>query len=62
MRLQRNMVHYAKHAIREQGADMVVFEFEKMTDKIHKELNKLNGLGIKVKYYTSENRNVIIDL
>jgi len=57
-----NMVHYAKKAIRKQGADMVVFEFEKMYDKIHSELNKLRELEIRVKYFTSDNRKTIIDL
>ena len=36
-----NMVNYAKKAIRKQGADMAVFEFEKMYDKIHSELNRV---------------------
>ena len=54
-----NMVHYAKAAIREQGAEMVVFEFEIMTDKIHEELNRLKRLGIKFIYFTSTNKNII---
>ena len=54
-----NMVHYAKKAIREQGAKIVVFEFDTMTDKIHEELNRLKRLGIKVKYFTSKNKSII---
>jgi 4-alpha-glucanotransferase len=56
------MAHYAKKAVQKQGADMVVFEFETMTSKIHEELNKLKLLGIKIKYFASENIKAIIDL
>jgi len=54
-----NMVHYAKKATNEQGAEMVVFEFDAMTGKIHEELNKLKRIGINVLYFTSENKNII---
>ena len=54
-----NMAHYAKKAVKKQGADMVVFEFEIMTGKIHEELNKLKILGIKIKYFASENIKAI---
>ena len=54
-----NMVHYAKHAIREQGADMVVFEFENNTKSIQEELDKLKRLGIKVSYYFTDNKSKI---
>jgi len=57
-----NLVRYAKKAIREQGAEMVVFEFDNMTGDIHKGLNKLESIGIKVMYYTSANKNKIIIL
>jgi hypothetical protein len=56
-----NVVDYAKKAVNKQGANMVVFEFETMTGKIRDELNKLKRMGIKVKYFTSDDK-VIIDL
>jgi hypothetical protein len=54
-----NIVDYAKKAVRKQGAEIVVFEFEKMTNKIHEELNKLKKTGIKVLYFTTNNKEVI---
>ena len=54
-----NMVHYAKHAIREQGAEMVVFEFENNTKKIQEELDKLKRLDIKVIYFFSSDKTKI---
>jgi len=54
-----NMLNYAKKAIGKQGAKIVVFEFDKMTGKIHEELNKLKMIGIEVKYFTSKNRRII---
>ncbi|MDR0732544.1 MAG: hypothetical protein LBF08_00575 [Dysgonamonadaceae bacterium] len=57
-----NIVKYAKHAIKEQGAQIVVFEFEKETTHIKEELKNLKAKGIKVKYYFSNNLNKIIDL
>ena len=52
-----NMVHYAKKAVREQGADMVVFELESNTKKIQEELDKLKRLNIKVSYYFSNDKS-----
>ena len=40
---------------------IVVFEFDTMTGKIRGEFNKMKRMGIKVKYFTSEN-NIVIDL
>jgi len=56
-----NILDYAKKAIYKQGAKIVVFEFDTMTGKIRGELNKMKRMGIKVKYFTSEN-NIVIDL
>ena len=52
-----NMVRYAKKAIREQGAEVVVFELENNTKKIQEELDKLKRLDIKVIYYFSNNKS-----
>ncbi|MDR1119752.1 MAG: hypothetical protein LBM08_02410 [Dysgonamonadaceae bacterium] len=46
-----HIVDYAKKAIRKQGADIVVFEFEKETKRIQEELDKLKRDRIKVYYY-----------
>ena len=53
-----NMVKYAKKAISEQGAKVVVFEFSKMAHGIEKELYSLKKLGIPVKYFTTKARKV----
>ena len=54
-----DILSYAQKATRKQGAEIVVFEFEFMNSKIHEELNKLKMIGIKVKYFTSEDKIVI---
>ena len=54
-----NIEKYAKKAVREQGAKMVVFEFEAMTGRIHDELNRIKRAGIEVKYFVSESEAVI---
>ena len=46
-----NMVEYAKKAIREQGAEVVVFEFKEETVKIYAGLEILKRIGIHGKYY-----------
>ena len=46
-----NIVKYAKKAIKEQGAGVVLFEFEEETDLIFRELHKLKDRGWEYKYY-----------
>lgn len=46
-----NILSYAKKAVHKQGAEMVLFEFEIMTDKIRVELAKMKRGGIRVKFY-----------
>lgn len=55
-----NIIKYAKKAIHQQGADLVLFEFSKQTDKILKEINNLNRIGIHGKYYFKENEKEIL--
>jgi len=55
------MVHYAKKATREQGANIVVFEFDEITRIIQKELYNIQKLGITVKFFTSD-KKMVIDL
>ena len=51
-----NIEKYAKKAIREQGAEKVVFEFENNLKEIHTKLLKLNrDYGIHGYYYFSSN-------
>jgi hypothetical protein len=57
-----NILRHAKHAIREQGAQIVVFEFEHETVRIKEELKVLKARGINVKYYFSNNPDKIMDL
>ncbi len=46
-----NIVNYAKKAVREQGAELVLFQLDTMTPEIRKELNKLKSIGIRCKYF-----------
>jgi hypothetical protein len=57
-----NIEKHAKKAIEKQGAEIVLFEINAMTGKIHDELNRLKRMDIKVKYFTSDNKNTIVDL
>jgi hypothetical protein len=49
-----NIANYAKHAIRKQGAEIVLFEFGGMTNEIRHELYKLSVKSIKGFYYVRE--------
>lgn len=53
-----NIIKYAKKAIRKQGAEIVLFEFETINKYIHKELNKLTDLGIKYQYFARNKKKV----
>jgi hypothetical protein len=53
-----NIVKYAKHAIREQGADIVLFEFTKWGTPFIEEIAKLKRLGIHGKYVISGNSTI----
>ncbi|MCL2728320.1 MAG: hypothetical protein FWD56_08060 [Bacteroidales bacterium] len=54
-----NLLDYAKKATREQGAEIVVFEFEKETENIHNEIITLKNKKIHGLYYFSKNKKVI---
>jgi hypothetical protein len=57
-----NIVKDAKKAIRKQGAEIVLFEFEKETQEIYSELLQLKKDGIPVYYYFSNEKNKIHEL
>ena len=46
-----NIGKYAKHAIEDQKAQRVVYNFTKVTDATHSEINKLSGKGIHGYYF-----------
>ena len=48
-----HVIDYARYAVRNQGAKIVVFEFEVMTPQIHNKLNYLERRGYKIIYYTT---------
>jgi hypothetical protein len=54
-----NIVKDAKKAVRKQGAEIVLFEFDAMTHSIKNELDKLKKLGINVKYFIAGTDKVI---
>lgn len=53
-----NVVKYAKHAIREQGADIVLFEFGSWGTPYMEAINKLKRLGIHGRYLLPDDHNV----
>jgi len=54
-----NMVKYAKKAVGEQGAKVVVFEFSKVTHNIEKELYSIKKLGITAMHFTTKAKVVL---
>lgn len=54
-----NIARHAKHAVRDQGAKRVVFQFETMNDAIHKELNSLTNKGIHGWFYVTGQEDVL---
>lgn len=46
-----NIVKYARKAVRQQGAEMALFQFDEWNDEFRKQLLILKKEGIKVKYF-----------
>lgn len=44
--------------MKEQGADIVIFEFEKFADEIYTELNKLKRLNIHGMYFVKGENSI----
>jgi hypothetical protein len=59
LKSHNNIHKHAKHAINNQGAEIVVFEFEKMNVKTIEELKRLDELKISYVYFTSNEKNKI---
>jgi len=53
-----NIVDYAKKAIYKQGANIVVFEFEKTTMKIQEKLNLVKMMKINILYFISNEKKI----
>lgn len=49
---------HARKAIKKQGAEVVLFQFDEMTHQIGIELNKLRNLGIRYKYFITGEEKV----
>jgi len=56
-----NISGYAKKAIREQRAELVVFEFAKETGDIHAELELLKKINIHGYFYFSNNKSRVCE-
>jgi hypothetical protein len=56
LRGHNNILRDAKKAVRLQGAQVVLFQFDEISEKIHQEINKLIALQIRGYYFvTGEN-------
>lgn len=53
-----NIVKRAKHAIRKQGAEIVIFEFERMSHEIQDKITELIRLNIHGIYFMSNNKDL----
>lgn len=56
-----HIIDYAKHAIREQGAELVVFQFDVDTPKIREKIEELKRKGFKFMYFFTGRENVLYD-
>lgn len=54
MKGTNNVYREGKSAIQKQGADLVVFKFDKYTAKMNREIEKLQGNGIHGYYYLKD--------
>lgn len=57
-RSANNIVHYAKKAIKQQGASVVVFEFSKITVKVKHEISKLSEKNIHGYYFETGSNKI----
>ena len=57
-----NIERHAKEAVREQGADIVIFQFDNETEAIHTKLYKLKKMGYKVLYFFTGRENEVFEL
>ncbi|MEG1644177.1 MAG: hypothetical protein RR293_08555 [Bacteroidales bacterium] len=55
------MKKYGKHAIRQQGAKIVLFQFDKWDAKFAKEVKNLIGEKVHGKYFITGNEDKIYD-
>jgi hypothetical protein len=57
-RSHNHILDYALKAVKKQGAEIVIFEFEanELTPGMHDELNKLKRMGIEVKYFLKDGK------
>ncbi len=53
-----NIIRHAKYATRNQGAELVLFEFTKETQSIHDKIEELKRKGYHGKYFFSGSENV----
>ena len=58
---ENNMIDYAKHARKSQGAKLVLFQFDKWNAKMASALKEITKLKIHGKYFITGRDNEIID-
>lgn len=54
-----NIVKYAKHAVREQGAELVLFQFDNFNARFESEIKKLQRRGIHGYYFVTGVETVV---
>ena len=53
-----NIMREGNKAVRKQGASIVVFEFERIDTKVHREINKLSDSGIHGFYFLKGTKQI----
>ena len=56
-----NMVKHAKKATRQQGANLVLFEIQKESQKIYDAIKRLERENIKGKYFFSDRKDKVYE-
>ena len=57
-----NLDHYVYHAIKNQGAQIVLIEFESETNDVHTKLQKYKREGLNILYYFSDAEDKVYTL
>lgn len=57
-----NLDHYVYHAIKNQGAQMVLIEFESESKNVYTKLQKYKREGLKILYYFSNAEDKVYTL
>ncbi len=57
-----NIIKYAKKAVRKQGSDIVLFQFDIETKEVHRSILNLRKIGIKGYYFFTDRKGCVFEI